>query len=339
MWFSAKKIILVSDNANNDEVVASSENYSLDRTTSQHTTALADALRSHVSEVLVCSEIREFVELAGTASNTLVFPNWSGKRSRNRTSLVAAICEASGLPYLGADAYLRTVFFDKSIGKSLCRDFGLSVAIGELLRNENDIACRPLPEPPLVCKPVMEGSSIGIDNLSLVDTDCAARERASVLLARFGQPVLVEEFVAGREVSICMRGTPEGSTPVTYVGEWIVPDNPTFFATGLATAEVKSGLVAPEHLRDITNTFPPSPLKRAQAMFVALGKVDFMRVDGRLAADGSFVVIEVTVDINFSPWGEFAGLPMLSGASYEEVVGQWLNLAQLYLQINATRRA
>jgi len=153
------------------------------------------------------------------------------------------------------------------------------------------------------------------------------------LLFTFDQPILVEKFIPGREITVCLAG-PQGQRPAVYEGEWHVPGDPQYFESALFTASLKPKLIAPDHLKILDRQLAPQVRSRFQRMFTQLGKVDFMRVDGRLSADGTFHVIELSVDIDLSPKGEFAGLPMLTGRSYRDVVRSWLEIALADYQAN-----
>ena len=60
---------------------------------------------------------------------------------------------------------------------------------------------------PLFAKPVAEGSSKGVTAKSLVTSRAALVEVCTELLERYRQPVLVEEFLSGREFTVGILGT------------------------------------------------------------------------------------------------------------------------------------
>jgi D-alanine-D-alanine ligase len=287
---------------------------------------LADAIAPWVQRLTVYDDPNAFLANIADHKDDLVFANWSGEKSRNRAALIPAICEAAGIEYTGADSYVHIVTHDKMIAKTLCAEFGLTYAPGVLIRSPDDLPYVSLPEPPLVIKPSMEGSSIGVGEDSLVETAAQARERATHQLSVFKQPILIEKFIPGREISVCLAG-PQGQRPTVYEGEWQFPGDPDYFHSSLFTTSLKPKLIAPDHLKLLNREIPPKIRSRIERMFMQLGKVDFMRVDGRLTADGTFHVVELSVDIDLSPKGEFAGLPMLTGRTYADIVRSWLEIA------------
>ena len=62
-------------------------------------------------------------------------------------------------------------------------------------------------EPPLFAKPIAEGTSKGIGPRSRIDRLRELPEVCADLIARFHQPVLVEEFLPGREFTVGIVGT------------------------------------------------------------------------------------------------------------------------------------
>src|SRR4029077_7918636 len=54
---------------------------------------------------------------------------------------------------------------------------------------------------PVMVKPNQEGTSKGITSKSVVDDEAGVRELAREIIERYGQPALVEEYIAGRELS------------------------------------------------------------------------------------------------------------------------------------------
>jgi D-alanine-D-alanine ligase len=83
-----------------------------------------------------------------------------------------------------------------------------------------DLARIALPYP-LFLKPVAEGSGKGVGARSKVDDQAGLARVTADLLARFRQPVLIEEFLPGREFTVGITGT-GAEARVLGVGE-IVP--------------------------------------------------------------------------------------------------------------------
>ena len=63
---------------------------------------------------------------------------------------------------------------------------------------------------PLIVKPAREDGSIGISSASVVATEGSTRECVQLVLERFAQPAIVEEFVDGREFAVSLLGPTAG---------------------------------------------------------------------------------------------------------------------------------
>tara|TARA_Y100001968_G_scaffold117560_2_gene107034 strand:+ start:10966 stop:11895 length:930 start_codon:yes stop_codon:yes gene_type:complete len=109
--------------------------------------------------------------------------------------------DALGTPYTGCSAEVSRLAFDKVQTKRVCAALGLATANDVVI--EEDGAELPLGLTlPLVLKPVAQGSSIGLE---FVDSASAWPSALAKAMAH-GGPVLVEEKVVGREVTVGIVG-------------------------------------------------------------------------------------------------------------------------------------
>ena len=135
----------------------------------------------------------------------------------NVSSLVeAAILEELEIPYVGSDVFGIVIATDKSLAKKLWQRAGLPTSPFRVARTEEDCVAfeddPPFPYP-LFIKPVAGRGSAGIDEASAVyrydQLACGVRKR----LERIGQPVLIERFLRGREITLGVVGN-DGSARV-----------------------------------------------------------------------------------------------------------------------------
>ncbi|MGH6829457.1 MAG: D-alanine--D-alanine ligase family protein [Rhizomicrobium sp.] len=135
-----------------------------------------------------------------------VFNICEGLKGVSREAQVPALLEAYDIPYLFSDPLALALTLDKALTKRVVRDAGVPTAPFALIERESDIANVALPFP-LFLKPVAEGSGKGVDARSRVATAAQLSAVARDLLRRFHQPVLVEEFLPGREFTVGITGT------------------------------------------------------------------------------------------------------------------------------------
>ncbi|HEY0514463.1 MAG TPA: D-alanine--D-alanine ligase [Thermoanaerobaculia bacterium] len=135
----------------------------------------------------------------------LVFNFAEGVRGRSREAQVPAVCELFEQPYTFSDPLTCALTLDKALAKRLVRDHGLPTAAFVLVERPEDAALVTL-EPPLFVKPVAEGSSKGVTRLSRVETREELADACAELIRAFRQPVLVESFLPGREMTVGIVG-------------------------------------------------------------------------------------------------------------------------------------
>lgn len=145
-------------------------------------------------------------KLAAGARWDLVFNIAEGITGRNREAQVPCMLEAFDIPYTMSDPLVCAVTLDKSIAKRILQSAGLHTPGFHVVRQPEDIAGISLPYP-LFAKPIAEGTGKGIDRASCVTSQAELKSVCESLLGKYNQPVLVEEFLPGREFTVAILGT------------------------------------------------------------------------------------------------------------------------------------
>lgn len=259
----------------------------------------------------------------------LVLSIYGGARSRNRMALVPAVCEALGLNYIGPDAYGRIIAQDKELSKRLARECGLLTPAWRVVRVPEDLAFVRGLSLPVVVKPLMEGTSIGIGSRSLQADWNEVEMLASELLERHRQPVLIEEFVAGREVSY-NRIESAGDEGWTF-SELVIEGSPDYFVSRLFDLEEKLVRKPERTVHAIDGELLPQDAARIERFLTLYGRYGYCRVDGRFSG-GKFHFIELTPDAWIDPLGLFAMGFTLNGWRYSDVIAAVLASASAAAQ-------
>ena len=252
----------------------------------------------------------------------LVFNVAEGVRGRSREAQVPAVCELFDQPYTFSDPLTCAVTLDKSLAKRLVRDHGMPTAPFALVARPEDAAAVDLPFP-LFVKPVAEGSSKGVTRLSRVETRDELIAACAELIETFRQPVLVETFLPGREMTVGIVGNSNdnnGGPRVLGVLEVSFRAGADTAYTALNKRDYKTWV--DYHLLD------GEPLaQRARALALAAYKAldcrDLARVDLRCDAGGELCFLEVNPLPGLHP--TYSDLPILAGRAgvpYEELLGQ-----------------
>lgn len=136
----------------------------------------------------------------------LVFNIAEGRFGSGREAQVPALLDAYSIPYTFSDPLVCALTLHKAATKHVLRDQGVPTPRFALVANMGDLANIDL-EYPLFAKPVAEGTSKGIDEKSVINSPEELLARCEHLLERHRQPVLVEEYLPGRELTIGVLGT------------------------------------------------------------------------------------------------------------------------------------
>jgi D-alanine-D-alanine ligase len=136
----------------------------------------------------------------------LVFNVAEGLSGRSREAQVPCLLELFGQGYTFSDPLVCAATLDKAVAKRLVRDAGLATPKFHVVRDVQDIADVDLVYP-LFAKPLAEGTGKGIDSRCRIESPDQLDGVCRGLLGRFTQPVLVEEFLPGREFTVAILGT------------------------------------------------------------------------------------------------------------------------------------
>lgn len=246
--------------------------------------------------------------------------------SRSREARVPGVLEMLDIPFTGSDPLTLAVTLDKACAKTLVAAAGVPVPQGVVVQPDEPSAnVWPHNTWPVLVKPAWEGSSKGIRHRCLVK---AANELPGVIEQTrrdYRQPVLVEEFIQGEELTVGVIG----NAPPQIIGTMrVLPQQRTEHF--IYSLEVKR-----DYLRQVRYECPaklPSATLAAveQAALVAyraLGCRDISRVDFRLR-DGIPYFLEVNPLPGLNP--ETSDLVILArgcGWSYEKLIGGILDAA------------
>ena len=264
----------------------------------------------------------EFCRNIEKHKNDIIVSIWSGQGSRFRKSLVPSICEANNICYVGADPYVHFISQDKDITKYVCAQYGINSAKGVLYEKEADIDRIYSLKLPIVVKPNCEGGSIGISNSNLKYDYKSAISLARKLWTTFKLPVLLEEYIEGKEISVSMIGN-RNHIDVIEASQLVIGDK-EYFENELYGYEPKVNEPQNRHFLSATGLLSNDLKKKFQTLFHSLGKVELMRIDGRLNKDNEFTLIELTPDAYLGKRGSTTFCLNNIGYTYENMLERLL---------------
>ncbi len=172
--------------------------------------AIAAALHSHGHTVeLLGDGPRLAAKLLAGFKPELVFNLAEGRGiGRCREAWTPALLEMFRVPYTGSDPLTLAAALDKNFAKRLVRAAGVPVPAGLLVAGNIAALAKELDalSLPAIVKPAFEGSSKGILGTSLITARGELSEIVAQRLAVYNQPILVEEFIDGRELTVGVIG-------------------------------------------------------------------------------------------------------------------------------------
>ncbi|MDI3289375.1 ATP-grasp domain-containing protein [Polyangium sp. 15x6] len=251
----------------------------------------------------------------------VVFNIAEGVRGRGREAQVPAMLELLGIPYSGSDPTTLSLCLDKGLTKQILRASRIETPEWQVLTTgrEKLKAFRY----PVIVKPNAEGTSKGISSASVVPDEASARAAAKVLLERYGQPALVEEYVDGRELTVGLLGDrrPRVLPPmeVVFVDP---PEHPVYGFEEKQMGTTRVRFECPANLGS-------AELKRieriARDTFLALHCRDVARIDLRMAKDGTVYVIECNPLPGLTPdFSDLCVIGKVASMDFRTLIGEIL---------------
>jgi len=135
----------------------------------------------------------------------LVFNITEGLRGRSREAQAPCLLELFGVGYTFSDPLVCALTLDKAMAKRVVAWAGIPTPHFVMVRDMTDLDAVDL-TPPVFAKPVAEGTGKGITARSRVERVEDLRPLCEDLIEKFAQPVLVEEFLPGREFTVGILG-------------------------------------------------------------------------------------------------------------------------------------
>ena len=271
-------------------------------------TAVAKALRSLGHEVHELDPREPRWSLP--AGTEVVFLALHGTYGEDGT--VQAELDERGALYTGCGAEASRIGFDKSLTKQRC--VAADVPTARFTVVDSAKASWPMGwNPPLVLKPLRQGSSVGLQFVERVEQWSAALAEAM----RYDSRVLVEERIAGRECT------------VGILGDRILP---------IVEVRPKAGIYdyKTKYSAGTTDYLCPAPFDEATTQrigaagmgaFRAIGGRDYARVDVMVRPTGEPVVLEVNTLPGMTETSLLPKAAATAGLDYAKLCARMVDLA------------
>ena len=249
----------------------------------------------------------DFLRPAAGGGPDVAFNALHGKYGED--GCVQGVLEILGVPYTHSGVLASAIAMDKPMSRHVFTSIGIRVALGKVVERRTLAAGDPMPRP-YVVKPIDQGSSVGVHIVREGD-NLAAVEAAE---AQYGERVLIEQFVPGRELTVAIMG--DKAVAVTELRP----------RTRFYDYEAKYTDGVTEHL--IPAPIPPQVYEQARQWALmahqALGCTGLSRADMRwddsLPGTSGLVVLELNTQPGMTPLSLAPEQAKWAGISWSELM-------------------
>ena len=276
---------------------------------------VVQALRQRHSSVTLLELDEGLAEALADVQPEVVFPVLHGPPGEDGT--VQGFLEMLGLPYVGSDVHGSALGMDKYASKALFRAAGLPVLDELLIRPDDDLAEAPATilarfGDRVVVKPSGQGSALGTTPLP----HGGDIPQAIADAMRFGGPVMIEPFAAGREITVGVLDL-EGERPTAWQAIEIVTATDEWYDYRNRYTPGRSEHIVPAPLPDATR----DELRRiAIAGHRALGLRDLSRADFIVGGDDEIWLLEINTMPGMTPTSLYPDGARAAGYDFESLV-------------------
>lgn len=260
-----------------------------------------------------------------------------------REAQVPALCELLGIPYTASRVVANAISLNKTMTKRIWQHQGLPTAPYYEFTSLEDVAHAEF-RFPLFAKPSREGTGMGINGSSIINNYDQLMRRVDWLLNTYHQPVLVEEFLPGREFTVGFignRGNPAfRHQPDLYDADgyhWfpvleidtLSSVSPTIYGHDAKALDIGTE-GAPNYLcpADIPESLRAQLIDLTRRAAEALEARDVSRVDFRLGADGEPYLLEINTLPGLNPLlSDLCIMAAAEGISHQTLITEILYLA------------
>ena len=291
--------------------------------TSQTISAICEVLEKNGHETIKLGGDAGVMDRLRQENVDFVFNIAEGYHGRNRESHIPSILEMLNIPYSCSDPLTLSLALDKIMTKKIAQQVGIPTPRYKVVRTIRDLnGVENRLSYPLITKPAWEGSSKGIYDCSKVLSKKELEPNVKALLEKYtDQPVLVEEYVEGREITVGVIGNdnPEILGLMEIVNKK-KPGEDIFYSleTKRNWKELVEYISSPKLNRILDNHIK----YRALTAFKEFGCRDIARIDFRVSEKrNKLFMLEVNPLPGLSP--EYADLVIMAkaqGIKYEKLI-------------------
>jgi D-alanine-D-alanine ligase len=238
---------------------------------------------------------------------------------------VPSLLEMIGIPYSGSGPQCLAYCYDKSLIRGIAKEMEIPIPEAFFIKPEDTTFELPFGFPVIV-KPNFGDSSFGITQISVASNIEELINAISHIRERFGydKPILVEEFLTGKDLSVGIIGNPPESYKVLTIIEEDYSDLPPELPK-ICGYEAKWIQDSPYwNIKSVPANLPDDLEKQIVEWCLKLSERlecrDYCRYDWRLDSAGNPRLLEVNPNPGWCWDGHLAKMAAFDGMSYEDMI-------------------
>jgi D-alanine-D-alanine ligase len=272
----------------------------------------------HSPALMPVSGIEKCIAETAEFTPDMIFNLCEGFHGKSKHEMhIAGLWELLGIPYSGNRPITLGISQDKILAKNIFNANGIPTPDYEVFEK---VPGKTRLGYPVFAKPSSEDASLGINQNSVIYDIGSLKKTVDSLLSKYGEPVLVEKYIEGREFNVSILGNrnpkvlpiseidfsglDEGTPKITgYEAKWLT-DHPFYRKTpSVCPAKISSGL-----RRNLEAV--------ALRVYGLLKGKDYGRVDFRVDSGENIHVLEFNPNPDISPDAGFVKAVIASGMDY-----------------------
>jgi D-alanine-D-alanine ligase len=251
---------------------------------------------------------------------------------------VTALLDVFRIPYTGAGPQCLAHCYDKSLVRGIAKEMEIPVPECFFIEPEDTTFELPL-EFPVIVKPNFGDSSFGITQRSVAYSIEELMNAISEIREKFGydKPILVEEFLTGKDLTVGIIGNPPETYTVLPIAEEDYSSLPEelpkicgYEAKWLPDSPYWNLRSIPAELSEETEKFV---VQCCLKLFERLECRDYCRLDWRLDSEGNPKLLEVNPNPGWCWDGHLAKMAKIAGILYDEMLKMILQAAEQRLRL------
>jgi len=256
----------------------------------------------------------------------IVFNIAEGLHGRGREAHIPALLNFLHIPFTGSDETTLCIALDKALTKRILTTFGVKTPKYQLIEHSSEFSKKL--NFPLILKPNAEGSSKGVSDFAIVYTTNELENLIDKSYEMYQQPILVEEYIKGREFTVGIIGNGNGTL--------VFAPMEIKYRKKEEKYNIYSYSVKKNYKEYVEYICPPQIEKKieeklvrtAKKIYESLSCKDFSRIDFRVSMDGEVFFLEINPLPGLAPgYSDFPMIGEFHGISYEELIKMVLNSA------------